>query len=110
MIQVNKTKDKVILTLIKELDIEDVKELVSDLQDWILESNPPTFKGIDQKAVNEAFQQAQSKRKLEDELRRCFVDLLDSEYIKKELQVYELDPISKEVITKSKKLSEKKSK
>ena len=96
MIQVQKEKDKVILSITTQLDREDIQQLVSDLNEW-LDTN---------KAKDEAFQQAQSKRKLEEEMRRCFVDLLDSEYIKKHLEVYEYNPKTKEVDIKVKKLKD----
>lgn len=107
MIQVQKEKDKVILSITTQLDREDIQQLVSDLKEWLDDTAEiPKFKGIDEKAVSEAFQQAQSKRKLEEEMRRCFVDLLDSEYIKKHLEVYEYNPKTKEVDIKVKKLKD----
>jgi len=113
MIQINKTKDKVILSITTQLDIEDVKDLILDLQDWVLETDPPKFKGISEEKTKEALDyskqkydeakaQNESKNKLAEEMRRCFVDLLDSEYIKKELTAYQLDPKTKEVIVKTK--------
>lgn len=130
MIQINKTKDKIILTLISELDREDVYDLVSDLQKWLDETvELPKFKGISEEKVKdaweysksipsgygldttgwskekkEAYEQACSKRKLEEDLKRYFVDILDSQYIEKMAKVYELDPKTKEVITKEVKI------
>lgn len=39
MIQIQKTKDKVILSTTTELDYEDVQDLVLDLQNWLIENN-----------------------------------------------------------------------
>ena len=132
MIQLNKEKDKIVLSITTQLDREDVYELVSDLQKWLDETvELPKFKGISEDKVKEAwdnsapsgigldttgwskekkeaYQQYLKKRKLEADLKRYFVDVLDTEYLEKELTTYELDPKTKEVITKTKKLREKK--
>lgn len=106
-IQTTKGKNTILLTIVKELDREDVYELVSDLNKWLEETlEMPKFKGIDEKAVKEAWEYSEKKNKLAEEMRRCFVDLLDSEYVQKELKVYQLDPITKEVEIKSKKLKD----
>lgn len=106
-ISLTKGKDTILLTIVKELDREDVLQLHSDLGKWLDETaERPKFKGIDEDAVKEAFQQSQSKKRLEEELRRCFVDLLDSEYVKKHLDVYQLNPQTKEVEIKVKKLQD----
>jgi len=121
MIQLQKERDRVFITITSQLDREDVYQLHSDLGKW-LDETLPKFNGISEDKVKEAFEapglhfhnkehkeayeQAQSKRKLEEQLKRCFVDVLDSEYIQKELTTYQLDPISKEVIIKTKKLKD----
>jgi predicted aldo/keto reductase-like oxidoreductase len=135
MIQVQKERDRVFITLTSQLDREDVTQLIEDLNQWLEDTvEVPTFKGISEDKVREAFksesrldkvnsglqfhnkehkeayEQGQSKRKLEEQLRRCFVDVLDSEYIQKELTTYQLDPINKEIITKTKKLKDERRK
>ena len=134
MIQLQKERDRVFITITSQLDREDVYQLHSDLGKWLEDTVELTkFKGISEEKVKEAFEgesrfdkvnstqsdmqfhnkehkeayeQAQSKIKLEEEMRRCFVDVLDSEYIQKELTTYQLEPISKEVIIKTKKLKD----
>lgn len=113
MIQINKEKDKIVLSLVTQLDREDVYDLVSDLQKWLDETvELPKFKGIsadkvrEAKAYTEAKAQNQSKNQLAADMRRVFVDLFDSEYIEKMAKVYELDPKTKEVIVKDKKLKD----
>ena len=115
MIQINKDKDKVILSLVTQLDREDVIELIDDLKEWVKDTQPlPKFEGISEekvreaKAYTEAKAQNESKNRLASEMRRVFVDLFDGEYIEKQAKVYELDPKTKEVIVKSKKLNESK--
>ena len=134
MIQVQKTKDKVILSITTELDYEDVQDLVLDLQSWLIENQPlPTFTGISEQKVREAKQwtgnaeidktdykqskeyqeakaQNDSKNKLSEDMRRCFVDLLDSEWIQKELTTYELDPKDRAIIVKKIKLKDERKK
>jgi len=108
MIKVEKERDRVFITITSQLDREDVYQLVSDLNQWLEDTvQKPKFHN---KAHEEAYEQAQSKLRLEKELRRCFVDVLDTEYIQKELTLYQLDPINKEVITKTKKLKDEKRK
>jgi predicted aldo/keto reductase-like oxidoreductase len=109
--------------------------LIDDLNQWLVDTDvKPKFNGISEDKVREAFksesrldkvnsdlqfhnkehkeayEQGQSKRKLEEQLRRCFVDVLDSEYIQRELTTYQLDPINKEIITKTKKLKDERRK
>jgi hypothetical protein len=107
MIQLQKDKDNVLLSITTHLDREDVQELVTDLNKWLEDTlEIPKFKGIDERVVREAWEQAQSKLRLEKEMRRVFVDLFDSEYMEKMATVYELDPKTKEIIVKDKKLKE----
>lgn len=135
MIQVQKERDRVFITLTSQLDREDVTQLIEDLNQWLVDTDvKPKFNGISEDKVREAFksesrldkvnsdlqfhnkehkeayEQGQSKRKLEEQLRRCFVDVLDSEYIQRELTTYQLDPINKEIITKTKKLKDERRK
>lgn len=123
MIQVQKTKDKVILSITTELDYEDVQDLVLDLQAWLIENQPlPKFTGISEQKIKEAVDwtnskeykeakwQNDSKSELSKEMRRCFVDLLDSEWIQKELTTYELDPKDRAIIVKKTKLKDERKK
>jgi hypothetical protein len=99
MLQLNKNKDNITLSITTQLDKEDIVELIKDLQEYI---NTPTFHNKEHK---EAYEQAQSKLKLEKELRRVFVDILDTEYLEtKFATVYKLDEINREVETLKKKL------
>ena len=123
MIQIQKTKDKVILSLTTELDYEDVQDLVLDLQNWLIENQPlPKFTGISEEKIKEAWDhtkskayleakaQNASKNKLSVDMHRCFVDLLDSEWIQKELTTYELDPKDRTIILKKIKLKDERKK
>jgi hypothetical protein len=108
MIKVEKERDRVFITITSQLDREDVYQLVSDLNQWLEDTvQKPKFHN---KAHEEAYEQAQSKLKLEKDLKRYFVDVFDSEYIQKMATVYELDPINKEIITKTKKLKDERRK
>jgi predicted metal-dependent hydrolase len=99
MIQLQKDKDKVLLSITTQLDREDVKELVSDLNQWLEETlEMPKFKGIDEAAVREAWHYAQSKRKLEETMQQFTATIKPTQYIQKELQTIELDPIGREII------------
>ena len=77
-----------------ELDLDDVYELHSDLGKFL--------NGLAEREI--AKKQNDSKNKLAEDMRRCFVDLLDTEYVQKELKVYQLDPLSREVIVSNKNL------
>jgi len=118
-LQIQKRKNSILLTIVKELDKEDVYQLHSDLGKWLEETAElPKFKGFTQeqiqtawessssKAYREAKEQNDSKNKLAEEMRRCFIDLLESEYVQKELTTYQLNPMTKEVEIKTKKLKD----
>jgi hypothetical protein len=106
MIKVQKERDRVFITLTSQLDREDVYELVSDLHKWLddtVETPPVKFHN---KAHTEAFEQAQRKLQLEKEMKRMFVDVLDTEYLEtKFATVYKLDEINREVEILAKKLN-----
>ena len=108
MIQIQKTKDKVILSTTTELDYEDVQDLVLDLQNWLIENNKEDHTKL--KAYLEAKAQNASKNKLSEDMRRCFVDVLDSEWVQKELTTYELDPKDRAIIVKKTKLKDERKK
>jgi hypothetical protein len=105
-VQKERERDRVFITLTSQLDREDVYELVSDLQKWLedtVETQPSKFHNQEHK---EAYEQAQRKLKLETEMRRMFVDVLDDEYLEtKFATVYKLDEINREVAILAKKLN-----
>jgi hypothetical protein len=108
MLEVKKTNEGIVLSLSFQLDKEDATDLIKDLQAYV---DRPTFKGIkessiDWKAYDEAKAQNESKNKLAEEMRRCFVDVLDTEYLEtKFATVYKLDEINREVEILRKKLN-----
>jgi hypothetical protein len=134
MIKVEKERDRVFITITSQLDREDVYDLVSDLNKWLDDTvELPTFKGLSEDKVKEAFngpsrvdrvnsapsslefhneahkeayEQAQSKLKLEKDMKRYFVDVFDSEYIEKMAKVYELDALNREIQITQKKLKQ----
>ena len=113
MLEVKKTNEGVVLSLSFQLDKEDATELIKDLQAYV---DRPTFKGIkessiDWKPYDEARAQNESKNKLAEELRRCFVDVLDTEYLEtKFATTYKLDALNREIEITRKKLKELKNK
>lgn len=108
MLEVKKTNEGIVLSLSFQLDKEDATELIKDLQAYV---DRPTFKGIKESSINwkpydEAKAQNESKNKLAEEMRRCFVDVLDTEYLEtKFATVYKLDEINREVEILRKKLN-----
>ena len=101
MLEVKKTNEGMILSLSFQLDKEDAADLIKQLQEYV---NPKvTFHN---KAHQESFEQAQSKLKLQKEMQRAFVDVLDTEYLEtKFATVYKLDEINREVEILRKKLN-----
>jgi acyl-homoserine lactone acylase PvdQ len=108
MIQLQKTKEKVILSITTELDYEDVQDLVLDLQSWLIENN--TEDHTKSEAYKEAKAQNHSKNKLAEDMRRCFVDLFDTQAFQNELTTYELDPKDRAIIVKKTKLKDERKK
>ena len=107
MIQLQKDKDKVLLSITTQLDREDVKELVTDLNQWLSDTlEIPKFKGIDEEAVKEAWEYAQSKRVLEESMKQYIATIKPTQHIQKELQTFELDPIDREIIIDKVKLKQ----
>ena len=104
MIQIQKDKDKVLVSITTQLDREDVYQLVSDLNKWLEETlDIPKFKGIDEEAVKEAMYYSQQKRLLEESMVEYIASIKETQHIQKELQTIELDPLNREVeITKTK--------
>ena len=135
MIKIEKERDRVFITLTSQLDREDVADLVSDLQKWLEDTvELPKFNGLSEDKVREAwkqpgrydnqnagpsglnfhnkehkeaYEQGQSKLKLEKEMRRMFVDVLDTEYLEtKFATVYKLDELNREIEITRKKLNQ----
>lgn len=104
MIQVQKDKDKVLVSITSQLDREDVQQLVDDLNKWLQDTlEMPKFTGIDEEAVREAWYYASKKRLFEEEMRQYIATIKPTQHIQKELQTIELDPLNREVeITKTK--------
>ena len=104
MIQVQKDKEKILLSITTQLDREDVQQLVTDLNKWLEDTlEMPKFKGIDEKAVREAWYYANQKRLLEQDMKEYIATILPTQHIQKEVTTIELDAINREVqITKTK--------
>jgi hypothetical protein len=95
MLEVKKTNEGIVLSLSFQLDKEDATDLIKELQAYVGNS-----------AKEEAYKQAQKKLQLEKEMKRAFVDVLDTEYLEtKFATVYKLDEINREVEILRKKLN-----
>jgi hypothetical protein len=95
MLEVKKTNEGVVLSLSFQLDKEDATDLIKELQAY-----------VGNKSKEEAYKQAQSKLQLEKEMKRMFVDVLDTEYLEtKFATTYKLDAINREVEILRKKLN-----
>ena len=107
MIQVQKDKKNVLISITSQLDREDVKQLVDDLNVWLEDTlEIPKFKGIDEEAVKVAWEYAQKKRLLEEGMKQYIASIKPTQHIQKELQTFELDPIGREVIIDKVKLKQ----
>ncbi len=107
MIQVQKDKEKILLSITTQLDREDVKEIVNDLNAWLEDTlEMPKFKGIDEEAVREAWEYSQKKRLLEEGMKEYIASIKPTQHIQKELQTFELDPIDREIEITQTKLKE----
>jgi hypothetical protein len=114
MIKLQKERDRVFITLTSQLDREDVSDLVDDLTQWLEDTNQAGNNNAGQSQIKfhnkehkEAYEQGQSKLKLEKEMRRMFVDVLDTEYLEtKFATVYKLDELNREIEITRKKLNE----
>jgi hypothetical protein len=106
MLEVKKTNEGIVLSLSFQLDKEDAADLIKELQEFI----KPKPKPIDTTGWSEekykAYIQSQSKLQLEKEMKRMFVDVLDTEYLEtKFATTYKLDAINREVEILRKKLN-----
>ena len=107
MIQLQKDKENVLLSITTQLDREDVQQLVDDLNQWLSDTLVmPKFKGIDEEAVREAWEYSQSKRKLEEGMKQYIASIKPTQHIQKELQTFELDTINREIEITTTKLKE----
>ena len=107
MIQIQKDKEKILLSITTQLDREDVKEIVNDLNVWLEDTlEMPKFKGVDEKAVKEAWEYSQKKRLLEEGMKEYIASIKPTQHIQKELQTFELDPIDREIIIDKVKLKQ----
>jgi hypothetical protein len=107
MIQIQKDKEKILLSITTQLDREDVKEIVDDLNAWLEDTlEMPKFKGIDEEAVREAWEYSQKKRLLEEGMKEYIASIKPTQHIQKELQTFELDPIDREIIIDKVKLKQ----
>jgi hypothetical protein len=107
MIQLQKDKEKILLSITTQLDREDVKEIVNDLNQWLSDTlEMPKFKGIDEKAVREAWEYSQKKRLFEEGMKEYIASIKPTQHIQKELQTFELDPIDREIIIDKVKLKQ----
>jgi hypothetical protein len=107
MIQVQKDKEKILLSITTQLDREDVKEIVNDLNAWLEDTlEMPKFKGIDEEAVREAWEYSQKKRLLEEGMKEYIASIKPTQHIQKELQTFELDAINREIEITTTKLKE----
>ena len=110
MLEIKHTKDKLILSVSFDLDKEDAAELIKDLQDFIDEPDELDTTGFT-KEMLDSYEQNLSKLKLEKQMKRAFVDVLDTEYLEtKFAKTYQLDAINREVEITQKKLNELKNK
>jgi len=107
MIQLQKDKEKILLSITTQLDREDVKEIVEDLNAWLEDTlEMPKFKGVDEKAIREAWEYSQSKRLFEEGMKEYIASIKPTQHIQKELQTFELDPIDREIIIDKVKLKQ----
>jgi hypothetical protein len=107
MIQVQKDKKNVLISITSQLDREDVKQLVDDLNVWLEDTlEMPKFKGVDEKAIKEAWEYSQKKRLFEEGMKEYIASIKPTQHIQKELQTFELDPIGREVIIDKVKLKQ----
>ncbi len=107
MIQLQKDKKNVLISITSQLDREDVKQLVDDLNVWLEDTlEMPKFKGVDEKAIKEAWEYSQKKRLFEEGMKEYIASIKPTQHIQKELQTFELDPIDREIIIDKVKLKQ----
>jgi hypothetical protein len=89
-----------------KLDEEDIMDLIADLTIWLevktlIENNDEErinhIIDMNTKAMNDAYEQSQSKLDLEKRLKDAFVDIFDSEYIEQQAAEAEIKKIIKSI-------------
>ena len=89
-----------------KLDEEDIMDLIADLTIWLevktlIENNDEErinhIIDMNTKAMNDAYEQSQSKLNLEKRLKDAFVDIFDSEYIEQQAAEAEIVKIIKSI-------------
>jgi hypothetical protein len=89
-----------------KLDEEDIMDLIADLTIWLevktlIENNDEErinhIIDMNTKAMNDAYEQSQSKLNLEKRLKDAFVDIFDSEYIEQQAAEAEIKKIIKSI-------------
>lgn len=116
MIQVQKEKDNILISITSKLDREDVYQLVSDLNKWLEETVEtkrydnqnagPSGLQFHNKEHEEAFQYAQKKRLMEESMKEYIASIPKTQHIQKEVQTIELDALNREVQITTTKLKE----
>ena len=87
-----------------KLDEEDIIDLISDLTIWLevktlIENNDEErinhIIDMNTKAMEEAYEQSQSKLRMETRLKNAFVDIFDSKYIEEQAAEAEIQKLIK---------------
>lgn len=87
-----------------KLDEEDIIDLISDLTIWLevktlIENNDEErinhIIDMNTKAMNDAYEQSQSKLRMETRLKNAFVDIFDSKYIEEQAAEAEIQKLIK---------------
>jgi len=87
-----------------KLDEEDIIDLISDLTIWLevktlIENNDEErinhIIDMNTKAMNDAYEQSQSKLRMETRLKNLFVDIFDSKYIEEQAAEAEIQKLIK---------------
>jgi hypothetical protein len=89
-----------------KLDEEDIMDLIADLTIWLevktlIENNDEEHINhiidMNTKAMNDAYEQSQSKLRMEKRLKDAFVDIFDSKFIEEQAAAAEIKKIIKSI-------------
>lgn len=89
-----------------KLDEEDIMDLIADLTIWLevktlIENNDEEHINhiidMNTKAMNDAYEQSQSKLRMEKRLKDAFVDIFDSKFIEEQAAEAEIKKIIKSI-------------
>jgi hypothetical protein len=89
-----------------KLDEEDIMDLIADLTIWLevktlIENNDEEHINhiidMNTKAMNDAYEQSQSKLRMEKRLKDAFVDIFDSQFIEEQAAEAEIKKIIKSI-------------